>query len=331
MQNKTIVIEKILKQLTPERIKKENEAIQKVKLPPELQKWVKEYEKVGNRQEFIWKWLYRMCPLIVFPVTCFKKYQEASRVTKVLITMMVAQVDDASEEKNSLPLLEELSRLILAPTCNKNIKLDKKEKEYFEFTRKLWICIQTRIKRCPHYKRYKDIFYYDIQQVVNAIRYSYLVNRNPYLINKVEYWLYLPPNMTFMIYLMIDLMCAPIANLEEIGPLRAITLEAQKMGRISNWITTWERELENRDFSSGIFAYAIENGIITPISFKKNKERIKEKIITSNLRNLLLQEWQESYDKLNCANNKFKQRKIKVFLKGLEYLLFVDLASQGHK
>ena len=73
------------------------------------------------------------------------------------------------------------------------------------------------------------------------------------------------------------------------------------MTRIGNWVSTWERELNERDFSSGIFAYSLLNKIITleeimrvkENNCEKTKKLIVSKISSSNVENAFLEEWKK--------------------------------------
>ncbi len=330
-QKKYPVVTGILKQLTPERIEKEINEIQKVKLPLELQRWMEEYEKVGERDEFIWKWLYKMFQ-VVSPFSVIKKYQKSLWSVKVLVTMFIVQLDDIADKQKNEILLDKLLKISLKQNHIDFNYLNKKEKRYLIYTKNLWNYIEQKIKKYPKYKKLKKIFYFDTVQVLNTIKYSHFLNNYPYLINKTECDLYMPYNMVAMIYSELDLMCLSNIDFRKFGKIREIILLAQKMARIGNWISTWEREIYEDDFSSGVFIYAIDLGITTIDEMnKKNKLKIIKKIKNTKIEKNFLKEWERYYYEIEKLGTGIKAIYIKKFLSGLEKLIVLHLISKKYK
>jgi hypothetical protein len=325
------VISRILKQLTPERIKKEIEEVQKVELPAELQKWIKEYEKVGERNEYIWKWLYHVFQIVQLPGIP-EKHQKFLWQTKVLLTIFVAQLDDIADKKQDKILLNEILKIPLNQKLIKFDKLNQTEKKYLKFTIKIWNYIKKTLKKCSRYKDFEEILDYDINQVFNAINYSHLLNKNLYLINRTESWLYPPHNMVAFVYTGLDLIHFPNFSPQILGPLREIIWRAQKMARIGNWVSTWEREVYENDFTSGVFAYAIDSEIITIGKLKqKNELEIIKKIKKAKIEKKLLKEWEQYYHEIEELSKKIENIPIKEFLLNLEKFIVLHLISRGYK
>lgn len=327
-----MVIRKILKKLTPEKIKKEIEAIQRIKLPPELQKWIKEYEKVGERNDFIWKWTYNVVQLITLPIVP-KEYQKSLFETKscALITFGVL-INDVADKLRDGNLLNELLKV---PFLKENIRcnrLDQKEKNYLLFTINLWKYVLDSIKRYPRCKEFKEIFDYDVLQILVSNQHDYLISTNHYFLNKEESWLYPPHTMGGMICGTLDLMCSLDFDIKELGTMREILWQAQKMARIGNWVSSWEREIHESDFTSGVFVYALDSGVVTIDDLEReDKLEIVRKIKNSKVENGLLKEWESSHKKINNLSSKIKTVDIDKFLSGLEKLLISELSSREHK
>lgn len=326
------VVDKILKQITPERVKKEIAAIQKIKLPPGLQKWVKEYEQVGERDEFLWKWVFKSSKIITFS-TVFKKYKSQLFKDKTLVFMFDTLLDDIADKKRNKILLNELLKI---PRKRRNIEwelLSAEKKRYLRFTIKVWDTVFERIKQYPKYEEFKEVFDYDIAQLLNTMRYAYLVNKAPYLINTTEYWVYFPHNMCAMICGTMDLMNSPNFNIQEIRQFRELFWRAQKMARIGNWISTWEREIKEGDFTSGSLAYALDSGVLSIADLKSlDEKKIIQKIKNARIEKRLLQEWEDNYDIIEEKTKPIgsKENSAK-FLKGLRYFFILHLISKGYK
>lgn len=327
-----MIVEKILKQITPERARREVEMIKKIKLPENIQKWVDEYEKVGKRDGFIWKWAYYGWNFFILP-TVDQQYKEKVLELKLCCTILNALIDDIIDKKNNKKMLLGVSDIIFNINSQEKFlnNLKSKDREYVLLIKKLWDFIQYNIKKGPRYKDFVDIFTYDYQQFFNTMNFSYLIINNPDLISLIEHNIYSPHNMKMMIGATIDLIFSSKFDKQDLGVLRNIVWYTQQMGRIGNLVNTWEKEIKNDlDFTSGIFAYALNNKFIAIDDlYTKDKNILIKKVRKSEAEKYFLQEWEQSYNQAVLYNKKLKTLKLNNFLTGSKKFLIMHLISRG--
>jgi len=321
--------EQILKQITPEVVEKEVERIKKVKLPPKLEKCVEEYEKVGDRDRFLWKGLYAFAPYGSLPGV-MDEYWQSVLETKIISMIFVTLADDLVDKHRNKKLFNEISGI----PFNTDFKIDKKlplnQQGYLENAWRIWNVLEKEIKKYPHYEEFEELLKFDYQQVLNSLKFGYLLNKNLYLLNYSECKTYLPYNMQVFVNCDFDIMCLSGFDIKELGVLREIISRSQIMARIANCLSTWERELEENDFSSFVFVYAVKNGIVNTRELKKrNKDEIRRKIKLSDCQEYLLDEWNKSYDEIRNLTKKIKSVNISQYLKGSETILSIYIINKG--
>jgi hypothetical protein len=206
---------------------------------------------------------------------------------------------------------------------------------FLQFTESIWIYVIKKLQEYPRYDEFKDIFEFDLKQMINSIYHSYLINTNPNIINLKEAKVYGGHNMAIFLCVDIDLMASPKFDKRELPWVRDIVWHAQQMARIGNWLSTWEREIWEMDYTSGIFAFSIMNKLISldeiyDMDENTNNELI-ERIKKSEAIQHFLQEWKGNYEEIEANIPHVKSINVKEYLEGLELMLRFHLASSGLK
>lgn len=323
------VVSKILRELTPERIEQDIKRIQAVKLPPELQKWVEEYEKVGERGGYLWIWAYRSFQYITFP--CVNKCNiERLRILKCLYVIYITMLDDVADKFKDRKLLNHMLRI---PLSNKlEIReLNCREKKYYLYAMKLWKYIYSETRKLPRFNLYKEVYEFDLRQICRTMNYAFLVNKNCYFMNNEECYEYFSYNMPFIFFLTMDLMSSDEVEKREIGILREIAWYSQKIGQTVNWLTTWEREIKEKDYTSGVFSYAITRGDIKYEDLNiNNSQELKVAIKKSNIEKVLLFRAMKSFMEIKMLEKKIHSINMHNFVLGLNKFILLQFVSRGN-
>lgn len=316
---------------TAERVREEISHVLNKTLSPRLEYWASRYSQVGHRNMYLWKWCRQGVEVTTLPCVMPELWDEVCD-TKVLGVVLDVLLDDVADRGGDGELLERLLSLTIGGPLPDLSKFRGAERAYAEFTVEVWQEIIGRARRFPLYDEYARLLAYDYQQLFNVMRYSHLVNENLALMNLAEHDIYTPHNMHMVISSTLDLMCSPDFDHSEVGKVRDAAWHGQCMGRVGNLVTTWERELGEADFSSGVYASAICAGHLTVEQLKAgDHEAIKRAIVDGGHEVVFLRQWQDHRRYLLSQVPQIRSFDLAPFVTGLERLICLHLGSRGYK
>jgi hypothetical protein len=306
-------------------------------LPDELEGLIDRYLPMrGSRDRFIWKWVHELAPEFTFPFVQ-SEYEEDVRTIKTGATLFLTLLDDVVEKEGDIATFRE-ARKVPFPNQHVEYGRDAVDYDYVEFTESVWRWVAERLGTAPHYDEYADLFRYDLRQSIGAIEYSSLADDQLRFTLLDEHTRRESHNMLMFPYSDIDLMYGAELRSQEIATIREAVWHAQLMARIGNWISTWERELRENDYSSGIVVYALQEGIIAPEDLERidqedgsAHEHVVARIREAGVEEYFLGRWHDNYHELAAVNRELETIDLLPYVEGMREVLLYHLASRGEK
>ena len=214
------------------------------------------YSTVGSRNaNFLFNWLHQIYDKTYLP-SINKEYKEQLALIKTKLCIFDVLVDDLADNAKLRN-----KRLLYEAVQIPNNSTKKYRNKYLEVTRLIWEDCINSIKKLPRYDEFKDIFFFNLEQVMSSMKYSYLINTSDFS-NNVEDEKYLNHGVMVILHCDIDLMCSPDFEYEELRKLRPILHSVQDVAHLGNMMNTFPKEIKEADFSSPIISMAIRDGVV---------------------------------------------------------------------
>ena len=313
------------------------ERVRNEPLPPVVTDLIDAYDdRLGYRDSrFLLKWLHVVFSFFTLS-SVDEEYAEECRTARTLASLFVMLVDDLGERHDDEVTLTEAAKLPF-PTESVDRSVDGIDEDYMAVTEAVWAALEPRLRAAPRFEEVESLFQYDMRQVIHAIRYSALVNDHPEIANMSEVRALGAHNMMMLAYADIDIAFSPSFSRTELGDLRSLLLELQQMARIGNWVTTWERELDEGDVSAGVFVSAVENGILSAAELRTAandpdaREGVRERLTEAHVEEALIEQWQQRCARLRADPPAIESVDVEDLIDGMERVMAYHLASRGLK
>jgi hypothetical protein len=304
--------------------------IDSVTLPEPVAALADDYDRLyGDRSRFLWQWIYSLFPEFTLS-SVTKEHAADVRTGKTVLTMYVTVLDDLVEHHGDRRTFEEARRLA-RDTATVDQSRAAVDAEQFAFIERLWEVFKETVADAPRHDEFVGIFRYDMRQTLNAMDYSTVVNGNPSIANLSGARRYGAHNMVMFPYADVDLMYSPRFTMSDFGAVRDLLWDLQEMTRIGNWLTTWERELAEGDYTAGVVVMALQEGIVTPDELRQSEDDAIEAIKNHGIEDRFRRRWRERYRSVRSREFDADSVDLDALVEGMKTVFEYHLASRGYK
>ena len=300
-----------------------------IELPPLVLEWIDRYSTVGHRGMFLWKWCWRgleETELTSVP----EAWREHTRSTKLVSIILNVLLDDLADR----PGEEERFQVaigLLSPhgePSSAAVRADPHD-PYLALITQIWAFLGERAQELAGWRHHAALWDFDYRQVFTAMRYASLINRYPGLDNLAENRAYLPHNLNIMPFAILDLMASQVDR-AELGMVREAVYHAQCWGQIGNMLATWRREVPDRDFTSRVFALALDLGVLSRSDLETlPAEELLARLEASSVEAQLLAECREHRNRLTTVAQRCRSFDLTAYARGVETFFAMNLAARG--
>jgi hypothetical protein len=307
------------------------DTVERVELPENVALIADDYDRsIGVRDRFVWRWIYALLP--AFTLDCVDPDAAAAvREQKTVLTVFVTTLDDLAEHERDRATFEEARKLPI-PHQTVDRTDPAVDADALAFLGRVWSAFEEQFHDAPRYDAFAELFRYDLRGTIDAIDYSLLVSEHPVMANLEGSYRNTLHNMTMFPYADVDLTHSSGFETADLSVLRRTIWDLERMARIGNWVSTWEREVRDGDYSSGVLVAALDEGVVTPDELGgADPDRLVERIESAGIETRFLEEWNDLYDRARSRNASARSVDLDGFTRGMSTVMRYHLATRGYK
>ncbi|ESP90073.1 hypothetical protein [Candidatus Halobonum tyrrellensis] len=229
-------------------------------LPPVVERLVEDYRSAfACRDRYMWGWLDAVLPEFRLD-SVPGRYEDVADEGRLLVSVYVTALNDLSDRRSDYTAFEAAARVPREGPPEPGSPADEPA---VRVAADAWAALVDRLADAPNFEYYRATLHEALAGSAEAQRHSVAVADDPESADYDECLRAQSSTMCMDALATVDLICSPGVDPNDEPELREAIELVEPLGRIGNWLTTWERELSEGDLANGVVVRAVDDGVVS--------------------------------------------------------------------